>query len=300
MSKYSYSPVDSASSQIRLLTIPKDVRLILGRSSFAPLTGQLQNYYLPVSTLPRTQRLLRSSQLPTFYALSYVWGNSAEKREILIDGNSVPISHNLYDALRAMQKDAVGDVRVWADAICICQEDLVERSAQILLMREIYHTATEVRIWLGPGSENGTRCLQFIKSLTGAPASVWDPSETEDDAIEEATMQMLTATMGGLARGLMRTGEAFNQIADIIEPPARDDKAQLLLDPDQNLSLHQESIESISKWRPSSRRLAKVNGEGGFSDIANLIDRIFLWSDWFSRMWVVQVSTSPKSCLFRA
>jgi hypothetical protein len=176
MSKYSYSPVDSASSQIRLLTIPKDVRLILGRSSVAPLTGQLQNYNLPVSTLSRTQRLLRSSQLPTFYALSYVWGNSAEKREILIDGNSVPISRNLYDALRAMQKDAFGDIRVWADAICICQEDLVERSAQILLMREIYHTATEVRIWLGPGSENGTRCLQFIKSLTGASASVWDPS----------------------------------------------------------------------------------------------------------------------------
>jgi hypothetical protein len=113
-------------------------------------------------------------------------------------------------------------------------------------------------------------------------------------------MQVMTATVGRLARGLIRTGEAFIQIADIIEPPARDDKAQLLLDPDQNLSLHQESIESISKWRPSSRRLAKVNGEGGFSDIANLIDRIFLWSDWFSRMWVVQVSTSPKSWLFGA
>jgi hypothetical protein len=114
-------------------------------------------------------------------------------------------------------------------------------------MCEIYHAATEVRIWLRPGSENGTRCLQFIESLTEASALVWDPSETEDDAIEEATMQVMTATVGRLARGLIRTGEAFIQIADIIEPPARDDKAQLLLDPDQGLSSHQESIESISK-----------------------------------------------------
>jgi hypothetical protein len=166
-------------------------------------------------------------------------------------------------------------------------------------MREIYHAATEVRIWLGPGSEIGTRCLQFIQSLTGAPASVWDLSETENDAIEEAAMQVMTVTAGGLARGLLRTGEAFIQIGEITEPPARDDKAQLLLDPDQNLSLHQESIESISKWPPSSRRLAKVKDEGDFSDIANLIDRVFLWSDWFSRIWVVQVSASPKSCLFR-
>jgi hypothetical protein len=113
-------------------------------------------------------------------------------------------------------------------------------------------------------------------------------------------MQVVTATVSRLARGLIRTGEAFIQIADIIEPPARDGKAQLLLDPDRGLSLHQESIESISKWRPSRSRLAKVNGEGDFSDIANLIDKVFLWSDWLSRMWVVQASASPKSCLFRA
>jgi hypothetical protein len=58
-------------------------------------------------------------------------------------------------------------------------------------MREIYHAATEVRIWLGPRSENGTRCLQFIQSLTRATASIWDPSEIEDDAIEEAAMQVI-------------------------------------------------------------------------------------------------------------
>jgi hypothetical protein len=109
----------------------------------------------------------------------------------LIDGNNVPISRNLYDTLRAMQRVAVGDVRVWADAICICQEDLVERSAQILLMREIYHTATEVRIWLGLGSENGTRCLQFIQSLTGATAINLGSSKTEDSVIEEVAMQVI-------------------------------------------------------------------------------------------------------------
>jgi len=66
MSKYSYSPVDSASSQIHLLTIPKDVRLILGRSSLAPLTGRLQNCYLSCFST------VKNSEAPSQFAVAYI------------------------------------------------------------------------------------------------------------------------------------------------------------------------------------------------------------------------------------
>jgi hypothetical protein len=39
---------------------------------------------------------------------------------------------------------------IWADAICINQSDLQERSQQVRLMGNIYRNAERVLIWLGP------------------------------------------------------------------------------------------------------------------------------------------------------
>lgn len=60
---------------------------------------------------------------------------------------------------------------------------------------------------------------------------------------------------------------------------------------DENLSLHQESIESLAKWRPKKSRLEKVKDED-FIEIAWLMGKVFVENDWFTRMWVVQVSLS--------
>jgi hypothetical protein len=150
MSAYVYQPIDSSNGEIRILTLPWDVRQTLRRAHVGPLTGTLTRHLLPISTLPRAQRLLRISQLPLFHALSYVWGEDIKPQEILIDGKSIPITQNLYDGLRALQKTAYGLVGVWAGALCICQDDTAERPSQIMLMREIYHAAGEVSIWLGP------------------------------------------------------------------------------------------------------------------------------------------------------
>jgi len=229
--------------------------------------------------------------MPMFSALSYVWGDATKSHEILVDGKSLSITKSLYDGLRAMQKDSAANFHVWADAICIDQNNLAERSAQILLMREIYHSATTVRIWLGSGSAEGKRCLDFIDKLTGALIMTDDPTETEDSALEEAFSKSYLMTGEALSRGLIRIGQAFGDMGDIIRPAARDDRAELLMDPDESFSLHQNSIESISEWRPSTRRLKKVEYEGDFTEIATLLEKLFLQNDWFSRMWVVQVSS---------
>ena len=115
MEPYCYIPLD-ASSQIRLLKIPMDIRYSLGRSKVEPLSGTLHTYNLPLSSLPRARRIYLAAQLPVYFALPYVWGSSTQNREILIDGKSLPITDNLYDALRAMQKEAKEAITVWADA----------------------------------------------------------------------------------------------------------------------------------------------------------------------------------------
>jgi Heterokaryon incompatibility protein (HET) len=288
MSEYTYQPVDSSQGEIRLLTLPWDVKQVLGRTNVGPLTGTLTNYRLPISSLPRAQRLLRTAQLPSFYALSYVWGESTKPREILIDGKSIPITQNLYDGLRALQKTAYGLIRIWADALCICQDDTVERSAQIMLMREIYQFAGDVCIWLGPNSEDGTQAFKFIDTLTAGWEDIDDPVGTEDSKIEESIVNVL-GPFGAVVRGACRIDQTILQISDVFDPAGLDDKAEIIIDPDSKYSLN-ETKSINSDWRPSARRLTKVK-DFDFNEIAILISRIIIQNEWFSRMWVVQVCT---------
>ena len=136
---FSYIPLANPGSQIRLLTIPLDMKLYVGRFSHSPLTGKLATYNIPIGTMSRARRLLRVSRLPLFYALSSVWGDPTKSHEIRIGGKRLAITKNLYLALRSMQSGIIGTFCVWSDAICINQEDNSEKSAQIQLMREIYH-----------------------------------------------------------------------------------------------------------------------------------------------------------------
>ena len=291
MSTYTYQPIDSSQGEVRILIVPFDAKATLGRASLGPLKGTLKNYLLPITKLPRAQRLLRASQLPFFNALSYVWGDDSKPQEIIIDGKSIPITQNLYDGLRALQKTSCGPVRVWADALCICQDNLAERSAQIMLMREIYHCASMVVIWLGPNSDEGRRAFKFIDKLTHGDESIDDPIATEDNKLEEFVFDALARSVGAVARGSFRMGHAVDQITDTISPAGLDSKVEILIDPDAEYSL--SLIDSGSTdWRPPARRLGRVKNEGDFVEIADLIGRIFTQNDWFSRMWVVQVGFS--------
>lgn len=236
------------------------------------------------------------SQLPIYYALSYVWGEPAKPQEIFIDGKRMPITQNLYDGLRALQKSGFGTVRVWADALCICQEDKVERSAQILLMREVYHAAYEVIIWLGSNSEDGKRVFTFIGLLTGADDEIDDPTATEDDKIEENVYKSIMRPIGAFVRGGFRVGQVGLMIGDVVSPAGLDDKAEILIDPDAEYSLNQVNTLNAD-WRPSARRLAKVS-DYDFPEMAVLVSRIFTQNEWFSRMWVVQVGYLYSSQCF--
>lgn len=113
-------------------------------------------------------------------ALSYTWGDpctvylstqdissqeawAARAFDIEVDGKAVSVSSNLYAALLGLrshlahQKDPrfadapQSSGLFWIDALCINQNDLEEKSSQVMMMSRIYHQARLVFAWLGGG-----------------------------------------------------------------------------------------------------------------------------------------------------
>ena len=74
------------------------------------------------------------------------------------------ITHNLAVALHHLRHSKKPRV-LWIDAICINQDDLVERSAEVLEMGSIYGHAKEVIVWLGPSSEDSRLAIETLNKL---------------------------------------------------------------------------------------------------------------------------------------
>ncbi|KAF2995209.1 hypothetical protein E8E13_001376 [Curvularia kusanoi] len=89
-------------------------------------------------------------KLPQYHALSYAWGHELSARTALVNRNSMVIGQNLDGALRHLRCGLTEPAMLWVDAICINQQDIEERSSQVLLMKDIYSSAEHVRIYLGP------------------------------------------------------------------------------------------------------------------------------------------------------
>jgi Heterokaryon incompatibility protein (HET) len=84
----------------------------------------------------------------SYYALSYVWGDFTPCRSILCNGENLHVTTNLYEALYQIWQQHPRR-KIWADALCINQNDPIEKSEQVRNMGEVYYSAQEVLIWLG-------------------------------------------------------------------------------------------------------------------------------------------------------
>ncbi|KAF1819125.1 ankyrin [Dissoconium aciculare CBS 342.82] len=88
---------------------------------------------------------------PPYDALSYSWGGAAPCTSHILLGNGQAqffISFHLWAALRRMRRSDA-KTNVWVDAICIDQQNFVERAAQVNIMAQIYGEARHVKVWLG-------------------------------------------------------------------------------------------------------------------------------------------------------
>ena len=91
----------------------------------------------------------------SYEALSYVWGEKTKTTAVYIGDKTLMVTENLGAALRALRSPDQPRT-LWADAVCIDQTDVRERSHQVGVMDEIYRSASRTVIWLGPGKKEET------------------------------------------------------------------------------------------------------------------------------------------------
>lgn len=133
-----------------------------------------------------------------YEALSYTWGRDAPTEEIWIEraskvsfrdaGRSVMqhnrvsarpqpkdtihslpyyVRPNLDSALRYLRdySDEQKEEVIWVDALCINQDDEVEKSQQVAKMADIYRRADNVFIWLGNESNDSGMAMDFVRHI---------------------------------------------------------------------------------------------------------------------------------------
>jgi hypothetical protein len=112
---------------------------------------------------------------PKYAALSYAWGNPGSEFELSLNGRPVKVRKNLWRFLRqARQLPSIICDLIWIDALCVEQEDDLERTHQVALMGEIYSSAERAIAWLGPSYSRSDLALRdFARG-----ASCWTTSRT--------------------------------------------------------------------------------------------------------------------------
>ncbi len=143
---------------IRILQVTSELK----RSGRRSLTTQLRSF--PVSRLPH------------FIALSYAWPQPGSPvRKIECNGKAITVFAHIYTAFENLCPTASAcSLAIWIDAVCIDQENKIEKKKQVSKMGSIYGLAGQVIAWLGPNPlvkqyrdeiENLARRKDFVESL---------------------------------------------------------------------------------------------------------------------------------------
>lgn len=104
-----------------------------------------------------------------FFALSYAWGRHTSGNELYIEYEQqrLAISETLHGFLRFYEQHYAMQP-LWIDALCIDQDDDLEKSYQIPNMRHVYSKAKKVVIWLGMEDESTEAVLELLERLDQA------------------------------------------------------------------------------------------------------------------------------------
>ena len=155
-----YKPLER--DHIRVLTQPEVVTV-----DYEDVKGEVLSIRLVTHSFDSLEGLAREKLNGGYVSLSYRW-NREPTRPVICNDAIVWIGSNLHDALWNIL-DGEDVCVMWADALCINQQDLVERGEQVMLMGQIYREARFVAIWLGEHDDHVSELFKFFKRMDMLP-----------------------------------------------------------------------------------------------------------------------------------
>jgi hypothetical protein len=129
-----------------------------------------------------------SQNCPAYIALSYTWGPKERTESIDLNGVSFPVGRNLWSFLEQMRlRGQYGTY--WIDAICIDQNNVLERNHQVQMMQRIYSNAQLVAVWLGKDDDAPSigAAIKYLSTRprvkhhpgTTCPSIIWTKEQSE-------------------------------------------------------------------------------------------------------------------------
>lgn len=134
------------------------------------------------------------SEAPPYITLSYVWGREQDRVQVKLAGRRCWIPKALHTALEAVATLLTQGYwklpkvsYVWADAICINQEDNAEKTTQVANMFNIYHHATATVAWLGSNTQG---VEEVFAGLTNLAEITISSEETHGKPVPQSSLSL--------------------------------------------------------------------------------------------------------------
>ena len=109
------------------------------------------------------------------------------------------IQKNLFDFLKQLRLTYAG-VPLWVDAICINQNDTLEKNIQVPLMGLIYSHAKSVLTWLGPHADGSEEYFDFCNRISSDSQSFNSYRSRLRERVESDATDHTSAAIASLQR----------------------------------------------------------------------------------------------------
>ncbi|KFY33933.1 hypothetical protein V495_08233 [Pseudogymnoascus sp. VKM F-4514 (FW-929)] len=198
-----------------------------------------------------------------YETMSYVWGAPRFTQTIELESQPFGVTPHLENALRHLRL-AGEDRTIWVDAVCINQSDDVERSEQVMLMKQIYESCTGNLVWLHP-------------VVPVAPVASQFEDQVEEVDIEKSRQRM-AETLALMEEGAELFSKIYTRDIKYLEPLRR-------------------KRDEEDFYKPASE---KPGDDVWFLDYSQTTPlwELFRSSSLWSRIWVMQeLACAPRITL---
>jgi len=199
------------------MAAPSDQTYIYSRLSSEESIRLLRILSSPEEPIQCSLEDVKLENKPFYYCLSYTWGDplyhglsgpqdikktktdNVPKFPITCDGLVLYVTENLLEALLQLSRSGtlstVDDdqrlkpCRIWIDAVCIDQGNVLERNSQVNMMNKIYRSAQTVIVWLGVSDVQTEVAIEVMGQLSSVQEKYDDdelPLDLEDSELYKA------------------------------------------------------------------------------------------------------------------